>query len=247
MNEWEPHCPGENVKENPWRHLPRTEPFVLPDDAEKIRAFNAKARPNHFLHIEQVLPDAFVGAQDAPVVLLSNNPGFTEKGLQLKQNKAFMAKMRDNLLHKSSEYPFIYLDPEFEGPSKKWWERKLKHLLAIFMPEVVARSIVNIPYFPYPSSRFGHYGLRLPSQRYTFHLVRKAVKRGAVIVRMRRGKGWFAEVPKLEGYDRLFEVKNKLNPVISPKNCSGFEEVVLAIATAEAKRIKTIRAKKYDA
>ena len=52
-------------------------------------------RPNHYLHVGDILPEAFVGAPDAPVVLLGNNPGFREVGLLLKQDPVFVKKMRD--------------------------------------------------------------------------------------------------------------------------------------------------------
>jgi hypothetical protein len=146
-----------------------------------------------------------------------------------------MRRMRKNLLHEPSDYPFVYLDPKF-SEAGKWWDPKLKHLLR-FGPEVVARSILNIAYFPYPSRRFGHRWLDLPSQQYTFRLVREAMDRQAVIVFMRRDDMWKEAVPQLKQYDRLFQVKNVRNPAVSPKNCpEGFQEVVEAIAAAERVR-----------
>ena len=69
--------------------------------------------------------------------------------------------------------------------------------------------------------------------------MKEAVNRGAVIVFMRREDMWQEAVPELKDYDRhsIFKVINTQNPVISPKNCpQGFENVVKAIETAEAKR-----------
>jgi hypothetical protein len=166
------------------------------------------------------------------VLLLSNNPGYTEKGLALRQRPDFVARMRQNLRHEPSEYPFIYLDPKFEdGSGSRWWQKKLKHLLKEFEKLEVSRSILNVPYFPYPSSRFGHRSLRLPSQEYSRHLVRQAMKRKAVIVFMRKGKGWLEDLPKLQTYARSYMVKNPQNPTISPKNLGekGFAAVVRAI------------------
>jgi hypothetical protein len=191
------------VSENPWTHLPPSPPFVLPDDEPFVRDFNNRAAPKAFLHINEILPEPFVGAPDAPVVLLSNNPGLG-KGATQKQAGDFMDRMRDNLRHAPSDYPFVYLAPDFTGPHKQWWERKLKSLLKRFGHQVVARSILNVPYFPYASQRFGRGLPRLPSQAYSFRLVRHALVRNAIIVFMRRDAMWKEALPELEKYDRIF-------------------------------------------
>src|SRR6266496_2974449 len=142
--------------------------------------------------------------------------------------------MRQNLLHEPSEYPFVHLAREFNGPGRRWWERKLKHLLKRFGTERVARSVLNVPYFAYPSRRFGHERLSLSSQQYGFALVRAAVQREAVIVFMQKANRWLRAVPELDGYGRCFPVINSQNPVIRLRNCGGFETIVEAIERAEA-------------
>lgn len=224
---------------NPWASLPREPDFVLPEDEAAVRFFNDKkgSQHDHFLHIDKILPEAFVGARDAPVVLLSNNPGFGS-GAPAKENQSFKDRMRSNLLHEASDYPFVFLDPKFSGLGKKWWATKLKEVIEAFENDekatsIVARSILNVPYFPYPSRKFGHRRLRLPSQEYSFGLIRRAIKRGAVIVFMRREKMWMEAVPELKGYTNLTRVGNKQNPTISRRNCEGFEKVVQAIRISE--------------
>jgi hypothetical protein len=134
-----------------------------------------------------------------------------------------------------SDYPFVFLDPNFNEISR-WWRIKLRVLIEQFGDKAVARSILNIPFFPYPSKTYGHERLRLPSQDYSFHLVRKAMKRGALIVRMRKCDGYLNELPELNRYDRHFRVDNFQNPAISFGNCERFQEIVAAITAAEAKR-----------
>jgi hypothetical protein len=65
------------VIENPWCHLPDEAPFVLPGDKERIDEFNERvgATSKSFLQITKLLPEPFIGDPNAPVVLLSNNPG----------------------------------------------------------------------------------------------------------------------------------------------------------------------------
>jgi len=140
-----------------------------------------------------------------------------------------MAKIRANLRHESTPWPFLYLAPNFDGPGKVWWQDKLKQIIAKFDEHTVAPSILNVAYFPYPSPRFLNCG-RVPSQEYSFHLVQEAMKRECVIVRMRRRKNtWFEAVPGLETYPKLCELKNTQRPCISSGNCTDFEKVVAAI------------------
>ena len=69
----------------------------------------------------------------------------------------------------------------------------------------------------------------MPSQEYTLDLVREAIARTAVIVRMRTCRGFLERLPELGRYERHYRVQNFQTPVISPRNCLGFEDVVRAI------------------
>lgn len=226
------------MHDNPWRLLPDRPPYVVPEDKPHVDAFNGQVGSDskRFLQINNVLPEPFVGSRNAPVVLLSNNPGIGKRAAH-RQQPAFMDRMRENLLHKPSDYPFVYLDPKFSEASE-WWGHKLKHLINRFGREVVARSILNVTYFPYASRIFNHRRLELPSQKYVFGLVGDAVSRRAVIVFMRREHIWFDKVPKLIEYDRRFQVINTQNPAISPRNCPKheYERVVEAIEATEKAR-----------
>jgi hypothetical protein len=228
------------VRRNPWHRVPDKPDFVLAEDKKAVRDFNARVGPDHrfFLHVDKLIPEPFVGAKDAPVILLSNNPGFG-RGAEFRQDPKFMARMCRNLVHAPSAYPFVYLDPAFDSPNRHWWAKRLKYLvkpLGPFSWKIVARSILNVAFFPYPSQRYGHRSLRLPSQNYTFGLVREAIRRRAVIVSMRSQARWVEAVPELESYPHLFQVRNVQNPTVSCKNCPGFDQVVAAIERAERRR-----------
>ena len=147
------------MNENPWQHLPDEPPYVLPEDKDKVLAFNEKARlrSDHKLHLD-LIPEPFVGRKDAPLVLLGNNPGVKDKAAaDSKRNPAFANRMRSNLLHQlSDDYPFLYLDPDITIPGKGWWERKLKSLLSACGTRNVARSLLAVEFFPYVSRRYRH-------------------------------------------------------------------------------------------
>lgn len=55
----------------------RAKPFVLPEDLKSVEDINGNLRveSDFALRIEKILPEAFVASADAPVLLLSNNPG----------------------------------------------------------------------------------------------------------------------------------------------------------------------------
>jgi hypothetical protein len=112
----------------------------------------------------------------------------------------------------------------------------LRQLLDRFGNEVLARSLLNVVYFPYPSETFAHRKLPLGSQQYGFRLVGRAMERKAFIVSMRPGKNryWLEAVSGLRDYAHFYSVKNPQNPAISLNNLPrGYDEVVSAIEAAE--------------
>ena len=70
----------------------------------------------------------------------------------------------------------------------------------------------------------------LASQQYSFGLVRQALQRDAVIILLRSERLWFAAMPELASYRRLYRIKNPQNPTLSVRNCpEGYDRVVEAL------------------
>ncbi len=219
--------------ENPWGELPAEALFVLESDRAPIVAFNASAPQDAFVHLE-LLPEPFVGRPGAPVVLLNLNPGFSAKDSESHSNSTFAAVLRENLLHAELDYPFYLLNPELPGLGYWWWERKLRRLIRDCGQETVARNLLCVEYFPYHSRRYQHHKLRVPSQEYSFSLVRAAIARGSLVVLMRAKRQWLGAVPELESYPQLLELKNPQNPTVSPGNCpDGYSRIVHVIKTGQ--------------
>jgi hypothetical protein len=227
------------MNENPWRRLPEESPFVLPEDRDKVLAFNKKASQNRFLRLD-LIPEPFVGRPGAPLVILANNPGAkNSERAEYRRNPEFVKRMRDNLLHElSADFPFCFLDPDpnLIPPGKAWWELKLKWLFDEFENRdraraILARSILAVDFFPYISRKYKHDRLSLPSQDYSFDLVRKAVNRGAVIVLTRGQRRWLKAIPELDRHPGLVRLKEVQRAPISPDNCcdDGYQKVVRAI------------------
>lgn len=222
---------------NPWLELPLSPPFVLPVDREIVDKFN-KGRfgrgrnVDHLLRTGSILPEPFVGRHDAPIVLLSNNPGWGDNG-EGRSNPAFMELMRGNLRHEQCDCPFVFLDPSYEGGGKEWWTKKLRPAFENmqFRPMKAAQLFLNVTFFPYPSIRFGHAKIAVPSQEYGFHLVRKAIERDAVIVFLRQKATWLRPIPELAEHKGAYQVNNTQAPFLSRGNlpAAGFDAIVRAI------------------
>lgn len=217
--------------DNPWRSLPLQPPYLLPDDAAGVEAFNAKCRNPLYRIRPEIIPEPFLGRAYAPVVLLNLNPGFNDEDLAWHEEPEFKRQSLASLRHEAQPYPFYLLNPELAAPGVRWWTQKLGALIRTAGVEKVSRSVLCVELFPYHSRRFAHARLRLPSQEYGFELVRNALVREAVIVVMRGWKFWKEAVPELEGYSRRYALRNVQNVTISPGNCpEGFEEILKAMA-----------------
>lgn len=214
---------------NQWSKLPTTPPYILDIDKTTIEGKKAKFNENTELHFE-LLPEPFLGNFLAPVILLNLNPGYSPDDIIYHQQQTFIDLSLANLNHQSLEYPFFLLDPSLSAPGREWWERKLGALIRDTNKETVANTVLCVEYFPYHSRRFGHHKLFLPSQEYSFHLVRQAMARNAIIVLMRSKKLWLSAVPELEEYSSLFSVRNVQNPTISPGNCpESYSSIIRAL------------------
>ena len=130
------------------------------------------------------------------------NPGFSPNAIRHETHE-FFTLSRNNLRHDGGEYPFYLLTPSLDVPGRAWWEQKLSRLIQAKGLKAVAHSLLCVEYFPYHSTRFAHAKLRVPSQQYSFGLVRSAMARNAAIVVLRSEKLWRAAVPELDTYPRL--------------------------------------------
>jgi hypothetical protein len=207
--------------QNPWMHLPERAPFVLDCDAAALCADAQHTRSDDYRVHTEVLPEPFVGAFSATVVLLSTNPGYCEADVAVHARDDFRSRWRANLCQQDRAYPFYLLDPQLDGPERLWWERHLKALLFDVGREQLARRLLCIEYSGYHSRRFGGQHQHLASQRYQFQLVRRAMARGALVVVMRGRELWFAAEPRLRSYERLVVLRNPQNPAVSPGNCGA--------------------------
>lgn len=191
---------------------------MLSIDVPYVATFNKNAPAS--LRIDTgLMPGPFIGNPKAPVIVLALNPGWSPQDRAANRNKVFRMHVRAMLVHRFLGRPFYALDGDPQRPGAKWWRRNLKQVLSAVSEEHVAKNLCCLEYFPYHSKSFGHAAVRLPSQEYTFALLRNAIKRDAVVVMTRGARLWYGAVPELAGYRHLVRTVNARSASLSPRNC----------------------------
>jgi hypothetical protein len=217
---------------NPWPALGQEPPFVLPDDREVIVQFNARATERTRLELD-LLPEPFVGRLDAPVVLLTLNPGVSDGDFALHNDPAFRDRIRACHRQDKVAWPYYYLAPEVTGPGARWSARVLGPLIRELSLGAVSRGVALFEYLPYHSRGFGHARLEVASQAFTMAAVRVSIASAAAIFITRGAKLWSTAIPELVGHPHLFTTRSTQNIVISPRNCpAGWDSAVAGIRQA---------------
>lgn len=165
------------------------------------------------------MPEPFVGNTDSPIILLVLNPGVSDEDFVIHQQPDFRAQVRMCLRQEIVEYPNYYLSPNISCPGARWMRRVLRPLLTEIEPSIVARNVMQLESFPYHSRKFAHHQIRVPSQGFTYDLLRAGIRREAIIFITRGRRIWQEAVPELSGYGRAFTTRSVQNVVISPRNC----------------------------
>lgn len=205
---------------NPWSKLPVRPPFVLAVDKPYVEVFNRAAAPEHHLKL-QLLPEPFNGDINSPILVLLLNPGVSRGDFRVNANPNFRRLALAALRRPTHVRCHSFLAPDMKAPGTDWWLRATRPLIERFGRPKIAASILAVEYFPYHSRKYAHSALRLPSQQYTFALVRRAVRRGATIVLARGAAQWFGAVPELASYKSLVRLRTARRTSISPRNLEG--------------------------
>lgn len=92
--------------------------------------------------------------------------------------------------------------------------------------------MLAVEFHGYHSKKWRHIPVTLPSQRYGFWLVERAIERGALIVILRGRVDWEIAVPELGTYDNRIVTHSHQSSAISPGNCgsAGFEQFIHAVS-----------------
>lgn len=235
---------------NPWFKLPSQSPYVLPQDWPVIERFNDDLPPSKSgcrVHVEGIIPEPFAGAvKTAPVVVLLLNPGFDETKLELHSKPEFQEALWANLRHEKTEWPFYFLDPQFdpckgEYPGVDLWKKRTRKLAeevgsrcpAISNAEnaesaglsILSERLAVVDWLPYRSHRFKQGRCcAVPSRDYGFSLVRDAILRNALLIIGRGHDLWKKSVPTLEQHDWVLTLSSVQNACLTRKNLVWWSE-----------------------
>jgi hypothetical protein len=181
--------------DNPWVALPDRPPYVLPRDREGLSI----ARGVHL----DVLPVPYLGSPArAELYLLALNPGYGDEDVCVNERYPQWVEQQRKGLTFEAAPPFWALDSRFAGAGIRgydWWTSRLGSLASVVGWDFIRERAMCIQYFPYRSRTYRR-GALLPSQHFSFELVRDAVARRVTVVIMRSRKLWYGAVPELVGY-----------------------------------------------
>lgn len=212
---------------NPWASLASDAPRVCREDYQLLQKFNSSARQEHWFDLS-LYPEPYFGAQNAPIVLLTLNPGWSPQDAQTHARSDFGDLARAGLSHELQPFPFLHLQPHAQWPGAVWWRQRTRELVEATSFDLVAKQLACVQFIPYHSKEFAQNSPILPSQKYSFLLVRGAMLRRAEIIVMRSKVRWFQAIPELATYCRLHIARNPRAAYLSRKNLGVAWDPVLA-------------------
>jgi hypothetical protein len=206
---------------NPWLHLSKNGNLVLEQDRRAIEIFNnrPKIKADHRIHLDY-LPEPYQGNGDAPVVLLSANPGLDVNEPPPAFRSPLDKLIRSNLCQELMDFPFYHLNPHLgqngsgHGGHVYWMKRFRQLIAAVDKDEniasnAVARGILCVEFFPYHTKSASRRFPEVPSQAHTRELVLRIIQASkAMIVVIRFWKQWVEAIPELGDYPRLIRLKS---------------------------------------
>jgi hypothetical protein len=191
--------------DNPWKRISPEPPFVLQEDRPHIESFNSTHGNNDDRRINlYYTPEPRLGSVNAPLVILQLNPSWGKHEPYGPTSDVILQELESI---KDENYPHLGIIT-----NNTWWVPRIRQLMneSGISKERFSQSICSIEYFPYRSIKFYHGGLKLPSQHYTFALVRERLASGAIIIVMRGYRFWVSAVPELATHmnQTVFRTKN---------------------------------------
>ena len=215
---------------NPWLTLPLSPPFVAPIDAPVLNRLSRHLQGRFELQLD-LLPQPWTGnVNTAEILMLALNPGYSEQDRTDLRNPDYAEQWRLTLSFQSRT-PFYFLDDAFrETSGHQWWRRRLQELIQVVGVDAMARRVMCVEHFPYKSIAYRGLGTTLPSQQYSFEIVREAIRQGKQIVVMRSERVWLEAVPEMSAYPYI-RLSNHQNPYLSRAQMTGeqFERLVAAL------------------
>lgn len=225
----------ENLNElNPWRNLPLSPPYVLPEDRQYVEDYNALCTQDDNLFHAEIYPEQYAGRFDSKVVFLGKCPGFSPEDASVHRSLSYQKLWKDNIAQTIHDYPLFFLHPDIQdSPCYRWWYSKLKPLIEETSIELVAKEILEIQLFPYHCRmlKLNNSSKSLPSIKFAVKLASSVMQRGAVIIAMQSKALWEEYLPALQSYPYFYNVNSPLSGVVSRRNLpDGFQTILEIIS-----------------
>lgn len=205
--------PLEMKMENPWRQLSSNAPFVLNDDLAVIKAYNQfHEKQDTWINLSHT-PEPRLGPVSAPVIILQLNPSYLRADLAGSTDSDRVRRDMISIKDESHEHLGAAL-------LDHWWKPRLSKLIGDVGTQQLSKRLCSIEFFPYRSLRFGHGQIRLPSQAYTFSLVRNGLARNALFIVARNLELWTSAVPELLSRvnDTVYCLNNRRSSYYTERN-----------------------------
>ena len=218
--------------QNPWLGFQNSESMVHPLDLDVVIQHNISSKPD-YKYLLHLAPEPWIGDLGGKLVVLYSNPGATKDNVNhifQPLHSEVLKKTIDNLNQRNSQYPHFHFDPHLkESEGAKWFESKYKWVIDQTSRQAVAKTLVTCELSPYHSLKWKIPKSKLPTQEFTYRIVRQAIARNAVILLARTPKIWLENVPELKSYSRVFR-PNSINASVSPNNyLQNFKEIIKVI------------------
>lgn len=203
--------------ENPWLTFDPEENTPKFHDLDKAHAeaFNKgiETRDQYRL-AEHLEPDPYLGNPLANTFVLLANPSVSEKEARhdFRMNPMKLDQNRRNLRHEDLDSFLSGIhspgNPEMEN---EWLKPRFRKVVHETSADRVSKGIFLVNFHAYHSKSWHAIPFTFETQRYSFHLVREAMKRNALIIMSRNILGWFTAIPG------LYDYKNRVM-FISPRS-----------------------------
>ena len=200
---------------NPWLDFDyKAESQLHPLDAPHVHAFNREMDKSPAKSIYKLsdahAPLPYFGSLDAKLVILLANPGIGPSEVVPDESASQLELLDHARKHETKVSHFIYLDDVMAGTEGyRWWNQKMRSLVMETSLASVHEKVMVVEFHPYHSVNFSYLPITLPTQNYTFSLVRQKVSEGATFVMGRHQQGWLTAVPELIHAERVqFKSRN---------------------------------------
>lgn len=210
--------------ENPWLNFcpKENEPKFHDLDRAHAQAFN-KALEGHqeYKLAEHLEPYPYMGNPNANVFVLLANPGINKRETDpiYRTNSEYVNRNLRNLKHESAD-SFLSWVHSADNPEREsdWLIPRIRKVVHETSLERVSTGLFLINFHAYNSKSWYPIPYTFETQRYSFHLVNEAMKRGALIVMSRNILGWFTAIPGLYDYKNRVTFVSSRSVHISQEN-----------------------------